>query len=101
MSIGQPPSSGPFRGFLPFDEAASEQFYGRQDELAALCRHVQGPQHVAVLAGAEGAGKTSLVRGGLVPLLEKRGIRTLVLGSYADLAAEILRAASRLAAPAQ
>ena len=36
MTMGQPPVSNPFRGFVPFDEASADQFFGRQDELGKL-----------------------------------------------------------------
>ena len=67
----------PYRGLMPFSEADSEVFYGREQltaELtAALSTRLEqgGP---LVVTGASGAGKSSLLRAGLLPVLA-RGTR--------------------------
>ena len=62
----------PYRGLLPFGESDAEVFYGRERlaaELAArLAARVNGGGLV-VVTGASGAGKSSLVRAGLLPIL--------------------------------
>src|SRR5216684_3529692 len=94
--MGSAPASGPFRGFIPFDEAAVETFYGRREETARLAELVLAESNrVTALTGELGVGKTSLLRAGLMPALQKRGVVALYLGSYDDIDAEILQAASR------
>ena len=95
--MGSAPASGPFRGFVPFDEAASETFYGRREETARLVELVlTETNRVTALTGDPGMGKTSLLRAGLIPALQKRGVVPIYLGAYDDIDAEVLQATSRL-----
>jgi WD40 repeat protein len=64
----------PYRGLLPFGESDAEVFYGRERLAAELAvklaaRVTRGG--LVVVTGASGAGKSSLLRAGLVPLLAK------------------------------
>jgi len=65
----------PYRGLLPFGEADSEVFYGRErltSELAVMVdRHHRATGGMILVTGATGAGKSSLVRAGLVPALSR------------------------------
>jgi HEAT repeat protein len=96
MSVGAT-TAGPFRGFVAFDETSAETFYGREQETSRLANLVlaEGPRVVA-LSGESGVGKTSLLRAGLIPAVQKRGGLAIYLGAYHDLDAEILRATGRL-----
>jgi len=96
MSLGAA-TSGAFRGFVAFDEGGADTFYGREQEIARLTNLVltEGARTVA-LSGEAGVGKTSLLRAGLVPAIQKRGGLAIYLGAYDDLDAEILRATGRL-----
>jgi HEAT repeat protein len=95
MSVGATP--GAFRGFLAFDEGAAEGFFGREEETARLAQLVSAEgTRVVVLSGESGGGKTSLLRAGLLPALQKRGSLAIYLGGYDDLDAEVLRATGRL-----
>ncbi len=96
MSVGST-TTGPFRGFVAFDEASADTFYGREAEVARLANLVlaEGSRTVA-LSGEAGVGKTSLLRAGLIPAIQKRGGLAIYLGAYDDLDAEILRATGRL-----
>jgi Novel STAND NTPase 1 len=64
----------PYRGLLPFDESDAEVFYGRERVATALAVKLAarvtrgGP---VVVTGASGAGKSSLLRAGLLPLLAR------------------------------
>jgi len=62
----------PYRGLLPFEETHAEIFYGRERLTAELAvkvaaRAVSGG--LVVVTGASGAGKSSLLRAGLLPKL--------------------------------
>jgi hypothetical protein len=61
----------PYPGMVPFDEADSDRFFGREREVRELVRQLQDHPFVAVI-GASGSGKSSLVRAGLIPALRKR-----------------------------
>jgi hypothetical protein len=62
----------PYRGLLPFEEADAEVFYGRERLTAELAVMVAGRARrggMVVVTGASGAGKSSLLRAGLLPKL--------------------------------
>jgi formylglycine-generating enzyme required for sulfatase activity len=59
----------PFVGLRPFDRTDSLIFFGREQQTAALLQRLYHSHFVAVV-GASGAGKSSLVRAGLIPKLE-------------------------------
>ena len=60
----------PYVGPRPFDRAERGRFYGRDQEARALVSLVVA-HRVVLLYAASGAGKTSLLNAGLVPLLEE------------------------------
>ncbi|WP_090940155.1 WD40 repeat domain-containing protein [Nonomuraea jiangxiensis] len=64
----------PYRGLWPFETDHAPIFYGRERETVRLLRTVaerlDGPALV-VVTGASGAGKSSLVRAGLLPALAR------------------------------
>jgi WD40 repeat protein len=64
----------PYRGLLPFNEADAEVFCGRERLAAELAgqlaaRLTRGG--LVVVTGASGAGKSSLLRAGLLPILAR------------------------------
>jgi hypothetical protein len=64
----------PYRGLLPFDESDADVFYGRERLAAELAvklvaRATRGG--LVVVTGASGAGKSSLLRAGLLPILAR------------------------------
>jgi WD40 repeat protein len=64
----------PYRGLLPFGESDAEVFYGRERLAAELAvklvtRVTRGG--LVVVTGASGAGKSSLLRAGLLPILAR------------------------------
>ncbi|WP_024802834.1 hypothetical protein [Nocardia sp. BMG51109] len=69
----------PYRGLESFDSADAEWFFGRTELTDQVRRHVdrlrQGPRspRILVVTGASGAGKSSLLRAGLVPELRRTG----------------------------
>jgi hypothetical protein len=64
----------PYRGLLPFDESDAEVFYGRERLAAELAvklaaRMTRGG--MVFVTGASGAGKSSLLQAGLLPILAR------------------------------
>jgi len=62
-----------FPGLHPFDGAQAPHFRGRERQVEDLLSVMQASRFIGVV-GPEGSGKTSLVRAGLVPALQ-RGFR--------------------------
>jgi tetratricopeptide (TPR) repeat protein len=60
----------PFPGLRPFAYQDHEYFFGRSDQTFALYRLIDRSRFVAVV-GSSGSGKSSLVRAGLLPLLDQ------------------------------
>lgn len=60
----------PFPGLRPFDFRDREFFFGRQEQIYSLYRLIDRSRFVAVV-GSSGSGKSSLVRAGLLPLLDE------------------------------
>ena len=64
----------PYRGLLPFDEAHAEVFYGRERltaELVGKLAERLSSSGLIMVTGASGAGKSSLLRAGMVPALAR------------------------------
>jgi WD40 repeat protein len=62
----------PYRGLAPFGEADAEVYYGREQlttELAVKVARQMALGGLVVVTGASGAGKSSLLRAGLLPAL--------------------------------
>jgi hypothetical protein len=72
----QPVDPNPFVGPRPFERQHAGKFYGREREIGDLVSLVTANRFV-VLHAASGAGKTSLLNAGLVPLLEEEGFEIL------------------------
>ncbi len=66
------PGDPPFKGLQYFDESDAALFFGRELLTAKLVAHLLQDRFLAVIVGASGSGKSSIVRAGLVPAL-KRG----------------------------
>lgn len=60
----------PYPGMVPFSEADSSRFFGREREVSELIERLRLHPFVAVI-GASGSGKSSLIFAGLVPALRK------------------------------
>ncbi len=63
-----PPPACPYPGMVPFTEADSARFFGRDSEIAELLARLRSYPFVTVI-GASGSGKSSLVFAGLIPAL--------------------------------
>jgi hypothetical protein len=62
----------PWLGLASFTEETRAYFYGREEEVAELCRRVQR-KLLTILFGQSGLGKTSILRAGIVPRLRPEG----------------------------
>ncbi len=66
----------PFRHLTPLTERDRGRLFGREAEVTRLARALE-PERPVVLTAASGTGKTSLLRAGLIPLLERQGLHCL------------------------
>jgi energy-coupling factor transporter ATP-binding protein EcfA2 len=60
----------PFPGLRPFEENESYLFFGREKQIGELLGTLQ-ETHLLAIVGSSGSGKSSLVKCGLVPSLQK------------------------------
>lgn len=63
-------AQNPYPGLRPFETQESSLFFGRDAQIAELVTQLQQTRLVAVM-GVSGSGKSSLVRAGLIPALER------------------------------
>src|SRR4051812_46049270 len=61
---------GPYVGLRPFEEDDALLFFGRETHVSELVRKIYTTRFLAVL-GPPGSGKSSWVRAGLVPALNR------------------------------
>ncbi len=101
----QPPDDPPYLGLEPFGTGDTERFRGRDRLVAELVSKVTG-NRFAIMLGASGSGKTSLLHAGLVPALKMETVvltpggnpleeLSIQLARLAGTTAEELRADSR------
>jgi hypothetical protein len=67
----------PFPGLSSFDKDYASVFYGRTEETFSICRRVEeferaGTPPILVITGASGVGKSSLLKAGVLPEMERR-----------------------------
>ena len=62
----------PYVGLEAFDQNTAKYFCGRDSQIALLLSKIEASRFVPVI-GASGSGKSSLVKAGLIPALEKQG----------------------------
>jgi class 3 adenylate cyclase/energy-coupling factor transporter ATP-binding protein EcfA2 len=67
----------PYKGLLSFEPEDSELFFGRERLAEELAQRVATSNFLAVV-GPSGSGKSSLVRAGVVPALERDELRTAI-----------------------
>src|SRR5882724_13135893 len=63
-------TQNPYPGLRPFETQESSLFFGRDQQVAELVTRLERSRLVAVV-GVSGSGKSSLVRAGLIPALER------------------------------
>ncbi|MCX5952573.1 MAG: toll/interleukin-1 receptor domain-containing protein [Cyanobacteria bacterium] len=81
------PKRPPYPGLLCFDQEDAALYFGRDEEIRELIARlqvlrIQGAQRLLVLLGASGAGKSSLLRAGLLPRLARSGRHWLPLAPF-------------------
>jgi tetratricopeptide (TPR) repeat protein len=79
ISEAHHPRHGPFVGARPFDARDEALFFGRTEEIAELTdmwRH----NRLTILHSDAAAGKTSLLRAGIIPALRSANERVLPIG---------------------
>src|SRR6476620_3744457 len=64
-----PRNTNPFVGLRPFESDESLLFFGRQEQTMELLQRLHQHHFVAII-GNSGCGKSSLIRGGLIPRLK-------------------------------
>ncbi len=90
----RPPAAAapaPYRGLRAFEPEDAERFHGRAELRRRLEEQVD-THRLTVVAGASGAGKTSLLRAGLVPALLDLGCGVLSLADYSHAGLAVARA---------
>ena len=63
-------AGNPYPGLRPFERSQAALFFGREDQTGELLLHLHQHRFVGVV-GLSGSGKSSLVRAGLIPALER------------------------------
>jgi len=83
-SFAWDPARSPFPGLEPFDRQDAAVFFGREQEIGHLIQLLtstllRGPGLFVAIAGPSGSGKSSLLRAGLLPRLERLADRWVVV----------------------
>ncbi len=82
-----PAGRAPYPGFLAFDEADAAIYFGRDDDIRRLIqrldsRRIEGGRRFVLVLGESGAGKSSLIRAGLIPRLRKAQRDWIALAAF-------------------
>ncbi len=86
----------PYQGLLPFNKEQARFFFGRDKVIQQLIKKLSQANFVPII-GASGSGKSSVVRAGLIPALEKNGWRVLeIILPGVEPLAELKRAFTKL-----
>lgn len=67
----QPSETSPYLGLATFTEETERFFFGRETLTKKLLDSLRGGNRFLAIFGSSGSGKSSLVRGGLLPALKK------------------------------
>jgi formylglycine-generating enzyme required for sulfatase activity len=77
-------SHNPYVGPRPFEREEQNLFFGREREISEL-QSLLTAHRTLLLYAASGAGKTSLLNAGLLPLMEKEGFEVLPVARVSGL----------------
>ena len=69
----EPPAEGepPYKGLTFFDVADADLFFGREALTSRLIGRIRENRFLAVVVGGSGSGKSSIVRAGVIPTLQR------------------------------
>ena len=67
------PARNPYRGLEAFEQADADDFHGRDRVIAEMIAILER-EHLLVVVGPSGSGKSSVVKAGLVPALGRGGV---------------------------
>ena len=88
----------PFRGLAAFDASHAQVFFGRESAIARASAKLRGAPFL-LLIGASGAGKSSLLRAGIVPRVTAPGVipdidawRSAIIAAGAEPLAQLAQA---------
>ncbi len=68
--IETPAAVCPYVGLLPFNESDAKYFFGRENDTEVVATNLRAAR-LTVFYGASGVGKSSVIRAGVVPELQK------------------------------
>ena len=69
---GEPEAANPYTGLLSFQERDAARFFGRERTIEQVVLRLSD-QPLLTIVGSSGAGKSSLVRAGVIPALKRSG----------------------------
>jgi WD40 repeat protein len=83
-SFAWDPTRSPFPGLEPFGRQDAAVFFGREQKIACLSEMLtstvlRGPGRFVAIVGPSGSGKSSLLRAGLLPRLERLPERWVII----------------------
>src|SRR5262249_29220143 len=67
------PDENPYRGLSTFEAEHRSLFFGRDAEVRAVFERLRR-EHIVIVVGDSGVGKSSLCRAGVLPLVDELGL---------------------------
>src|ERR1044071_1837734 len=84
----------PYKFLDYYGERDAGLFFGREEEVDAICSQIVA-RRTFILHGRSGVGKSSILRAGLMPKLQRDGHLVLVIRSFTDPIHQMLEALGR------
>ena len=80
----------PYVGLLPFSEEQAKYFFGRESDIEIVATNLRAAR-LTVLYGSSGVGKSSVIRAGVIPLLERLAKVSTIPGEPPDFLPVVVR----------
>lgn len=80
----------PYVGLLPFSEEQAKYFFGRESDIEVVATNLRAAR-LTVLYGSSGVGKSSVIRAGVIPLLERLAKVSTIPGEPPDFLPIVVR----------